>query len=329
MLVIKPFSILCGFCFLASLALAQQPEAGWKEQINESSRLIRQGEFEKATKILRTVAEETGNPQIRAAALTNLGFVQIQLGWYLEADRNLRTAILLGQGEGADRNPKLASALNNLAALYTHMLRYGKARSLLEDAAAVLERKQGNRETLAAIWNNLGQVERSQGNLSQAEAAYGRALAILELHFGPRHPPVAAVLLNLGVLYHDRGETPESILYIRRALEIWDGEFGGNHPHIAIGLAHLARALENEGSLPDADATFRRALQIAEKCLGPEHPRVADILSDYAKLLQKTNQKAEAKELRKRAAAIRARHEKENLLHHTVDWSQMEAMNQR
>jgi hypothetical protein len=49
-----------------------------------------------------------------------------------------------------------------------------------------------------------------------------------------------------------------------------------------------------------------RPLAVTEKTLGPDHPNLAPILEDLAALYRKTEREAEAKELGKRAAAIRA-----------------------
>jgi tetratricopeptide (TPR) repeat protein len=173
----------------------------------------------------------------------------------------------------------------------------------------------------AAVLNNLAEVERILWNRSEAESYDREALAITERSFGPSHPEVATVRLNLGVLCAEDGRAAESIRHIRQALEIWSVTLREFHPFIATGHWNLGRALTDEHQFAEADDCFRQALMIAEGSLGPEHPQVGEILWDYAKLLRKMKQKREAKELRKRAMAILSRNERENLLHHTVDWS--------
>src|SRR5262249_46268435 len=56
--------------------------------------------------------------------------------------------------------------------------------------------------------NNLAELYRSQGRLSETEPLYKRALAVTEHALGSDHPSVAFVLNNLGLLYKSQAAMP-------------------------------------------------------------------------------------------------------------------------
>ena len=102
--------------------------------------------------------------------------------------------------------------------------------------AAALERaeKFGEQDPRLGIsLLGLGNVYTEQGNYSQAEPLYRRALAILEKALGPEHPNVAASLNNLAELFRDQGKYVEAEPLYRRALAIWEKALGPEHPDVA------------------------------------------------------------------------------------------------
>jgi tetratricopeptide (TPR) repeat protein len=74
---------------------------------------------------------------------------------------------------------------------------------------------------------------------------------------------------------------------------------------VATELNNLAELYFAMGRLCEAESLYRRSLDITERAYGPSHEKVAIALTNYAVLLRKTKRKAEARELEKRAKAIR------------------------
>jgi len=65
-------------------------------------------------------------------------------------------------------------------------------------------------------------------------------------------------------------------------------------------------SLYRQGRYDRAIVVAKKALQVAEQAVGPDHPSVAKSLENMAGLYRATGREKAAKELEKRAAAIRA-----------------------
>src|SRR5947208_50712 len=81
------------------------------------------------------------------------------------------------------------------------------------------------------------------GSFDEGEAAYRRALAILDRVLGPESLDSAAILHNLGGLAHARGDYAAGEAPARRAYEMWQAAAGPDHPRVAAEAAALAGAL--------------------------------------------------------------------------------------
>ena len=68
-----------------------------------------------------------------------------------------------------------------------------------------------------------------------------------------------------------------------------------------------ANELREQGKFAAAEPLYKRGLAIREKALGPDHLHVAVVLQNMADLYDQTGDKAQADELKARAAKIRAR----------------------
>lgn len=315
--------VVIGLCFLASSKPGQASEVDWSERTREARTLIRDSRLEDAAAILHEVADHAEDPNVRAAAFSNLGVVYARLGRYIDAEPRLRMAVLLYRESGGDKNPEQAIPLNTLAVLYLETHRYDKARTTLK-RAAIAAQYEGPGEKLATTLINLGEVERAEWNFEEAEFCYREALGILGGLSGTRHPSIPVVLLNLGALSMDRGDSGEAIQYLEQALEIWRSESIEKHPYVANALAQLARAVAAEGRLPEAAVKLRRAMRIARTCLGQDHPQVAKIMAEYSNVLRQMERKREADEYAERAESIVQQSRRQNLLHHSIDLSEFQ-----
>ena len=71
----------------------------------------------------------------------------------------------------------------------------------------------------AVALNKLGMVQ-AQGNYTEAEALFKRALAIREKVLGANHSDVGQTLNNLALVYRDQGKYSEAEGLFERALAI-------------------------------------------------------------------------------------------------------------
>ena len=145
---------------------------------------------------------------------------------------------------------------------------------------------------------------RALGRHAEAEALYGRALAIHEKALGPEHPDTADSLNSLALAFFDLGRYAEAEPLLRRSLAIREKAFGPEHAEAATALANLGLIYGFQGRYTEAEPLYRRAVTISEKALGPEHPNTAVVLNDLAVLYFRHDRYAEADPLFRRVLAI-------------------------
>jgi tetratricopeptide (TPR) repeat protein len=131
-----------------------------------------------------------------------------------------------------------------------------------------------------------------------------RALAIVELSFGPYHPKFATDLNDLAVILQATNRLAEAEPLYRRALSIDERSYGPNHPDVARDLNSLAAFLYASNQLAEAEPLYRRALSIDERSYGPDDPHVATDLNNLAVLLKATNRLDEAEPMMRRMVEI-------------------------
>jgi tetratricopeptide (TPR) repeat protein len=138
------------------------------------------------------------------------GFTAYQQGKYDEAVTQTRLALEAAQAFGPD-DPRLATTLNNLAAIYRAEGKYAEAELLQKRALANWERTLGpEHQQVATGLSNLAGLYMAQGRYAEAGPLEQRALAIRFKALGPEHPQVATGLENYAGLLRKTGRTAEA-----------------------------------------------------------------------------------------------------------------------
>jgi tetratricopeptide (TPR) repeat protein len=180
--------------------------------------------------------------------------------------------------------------------------RYAEAEKVHLLAIAEAERFGPQDRRLALGLNELAVLYHTTGRrLSEAEALYRRALAILEKL--PERVEIVTLLNNLARLCLDLGKYDEVELLSKRALEVSQA-FAPKHLEVANGLNNWADVHAIQGRYAQAEHLYRQALTILEDAFAPEHREVAYTLSHLAKLYSRQARYAEAESLHRRAIAI-------------------------
>jgi tetratricopeptide (TPR) repeat protein len=224
---------------------------------------------------------------------------------YSRAEFFSRRALAIAEANLPPNDSRVATRLNNLAALLRTNNRLVEAEPLMRRALAIDEASFGKDHPNVAIrLNNLAMLLRATSRFVEAEPLMRRALAIDEASFGKDHPEVATDLNNLALLLQDTNRPAEAEPPMRRALAVHEASFGKDHPNVATDLNNLAQLLQDTNRLAEAEPLMRRVIEIFEASLGKDHPNVATALNNLARLLQNTNRLAEAEPLMRRALAI-------------------------
>jgi tetratricopeptide (TPR) repeat protein/predicted Ser/Thr protein kinase len=262
------------------------------------------------------VAANAGNHKLAAAeAWSRLAWIR----GYRERDFDramLDVQMAAAAIEGAGGNPELTAQLTHYEALILETK--GKAKEAKEKYLASLAAwdRLGERDTpkIALVYNDLGTVSRTLGDLDGAIAYHERALAIRTREFGEYHPWVFSSVLNIGNVAWSRDDFDGAIKSFERALAIAAEVFPPNHPQTALALGNLASAYDHKDMTDEAVATYGRALAMFEALSGPTHPDVAQTLRGLANVLVSAERYEEAKPHFARALSIMTDKEDDPLL---------------
>jgi CHAT domain-containing protein/Tfp pilus assembly protein PilF len=143
-----------------------------------------------------------------------------------------------------------------------------------------------------------------RGHNAAAEAAFKRALPILEKFPGPNQSALLSALNNRVDFYRARGRPAETVTYGEYALKVTEQTWGRSHPLVAKVLTELARAYSDEGRDDEADGLATRALAIIDHAFGPDHVRSVDALVDLAVIGVHQGRYSNAEDQFKHALAI-------------------------
>ena len=178
----------------------------------------------------------------------------------------LETALLrLGEAATEELRGSRASALNALAGIEIRAAELGRARSLLEEADALLARSlpewAGPR---ISVRHNLSSVYARLGLWEQAEVLQRRLVDLRRRVSGPSSDRLAVALEAHGVSLANLGRHDESAARFAAALEIFEESLDPGHWRIANSLRNVGRLLDLGGRHADALGHFDRAVRITE-----------------------------------------------------------------
>jgi tetratricopeptide (TPR) repeat protein len=140
---------------------------------------------------------------------------------------------------------------------------YGRAERYLTRAAEKAE-LLGPQEHGRSL-NNLGELARRRGNVSEAERAFLRSLAVKEAGLGPEHPDVATTHNNLAQVYVSQQREAEAAMLLERSLKIQEKALDDAHPGLRRTLTMLVEVYRRLGRDEDAFIAEVRRRMLREK----------------------------------------------------------------
>lgn len=219
------------------------------------------GEYTDAERAFRralTIAESQGRrDELLSACLLNLATVLCVQGKHEQADPLYRRLLALDESVLGSASTEYAMDLNNVAAHYRRMERYGEAEQLYQRAMKIFRR----------------------------------------IPEGDKDPDYALLLNNLGLLYCEQGRCNNAEPLLREALTIRETCFGTKHQYVGETLLNLAGLLVRNRRDEEADELFQRGISIFQYTLGPDHPELKEARLDYAEALHEMGRTTEALDL--------------------------------
>uniref|UniRef100_Q01P12 Tetratricopeptide TPR_2 repeat protein n=1 Tax=Solibacter usitatus (strain Ellin6076) TaxID=234267 RepID=Q01P12_SOLUE len=226
-------------------------------------------------------------------ANSNLAALYVYAGDYAGAEPILRRVLNINESL-SPRDPNVAGALNNLAAILLAQQKCAEARPLLERAVQI-QRETSTHNSAAAPSKDIAVLDsqfRNPPSLMQS-----RSLTFQRSGIGPGTPGLNSTMVNLASLLVCEGKGAQARDVLDATIERETVELAPGHPDLATPLNILAQAQLQLGDSPAAEQNLRRALQIQVAALTPEHPVLALTRINLAALLARDGRAAEAQTL--------------------------------
>jgi tetratricopeptide (TPR) repeat protein len=210
---------------------------------------------------------------------------------------------------------------------------HAAAAAMLQGAIKNAEALGADDPRLAAALYAMGRAQRGLHEYAPAEAAYQRALAILEKSGPDARRQLAATLNGLGEIRQLQGRLNDAESYFLRELALLEQIAGPDQPEIAQTLSNsLAAVYRAAGRYAEVEATYQRSLAILEKSVPPNDRRLGIALIDLAEWLYRMRRYAEAEGYYRRGIPILQAHfppAHGRILYLIQDWGQINQLQGR
>ena len=246
-----------------------------------------EGNILKEIKILREILAETekqygseSDEYIRA--LNELGGTLKYVGYYDEAENNLKRSLEIIKKKYGDNNLAYATSLLNLTEVY----RFAQKLNLLEENyKKIVKIYQGNSAdnsfSYAGLCNNFGLYYQNIGDMKSAYNLHLKSLDILKNYDSEEYLLEYAVTLsNLFNPCYQLGMKEKAVEYLNKAIDIFEKNVGTEHPLYSASLNNMAIYYYNERELNKAIEFFERAAEISKKTMGVNSDNYKNILSN-------------------------------------------------
>jgi serine/threonine protein kinase/Tfp pilus assembly protein PilF len=285
--------------FLQGLLASVRPESGRRDAL--------------VSQVLDSAARRVehdliAQPDVRAEIETVIGQSYRGLGRYDDAERHLKTGLMLRQQSTGLQSRSTAIGLSSLGQLYLDQGALDSAKQVFEQAIALQrDRGQVDDSLYASMLSDLGSVAHNQGRDADAEHFHRQALEIQSRVIGPRSDLTAMSLNDVGVAAGVQGRLAEAESLHREALAIVRANNPAANDRVAGVLADLAGVLDLEGKAAAADSAYVETLALRKEVLGPDHPDYALTLFNYSGFVFDQKRYREAAEFAREILALRGK----------------------
>lgn len=258
---------------LGPLKRALDPALGMVDLCGSLARQGRYGEAEAMGK--RAVEMLEGHeiavdPKIQlrnlATALNNLGCVYDEQGKAQEALVVYQRSLGLKQKVHGEVDQSVAIAHCNVGFAATSVNDLPLATKHLEEARRILVKLKNCDDNLwATVLNNIGDVQRLQGNFDAAEGTLLESFKWRDKNLPPTNSHFAEGLISLARLYADKNDWERADAYFKRTVANLEARRPVNNSKLSETLSEYAKFLNKAGRHGQAGDLEARAASLAEK----------------------------------------------------------------
>ena len=249
--------------------------------------------------------------------LNELGGTLKYVGYYDEAENNLKKSLEIIKKKYEDNNLAYATSLLNLTEVY----RFAQKFNLLEENYKKIvkiyqDNSADNSFSYAGLCNNFGLYYQNIGDMKSAYDLHLKSLDILKNYDSEEYLLEYAVTLsNLFNPCYQLGMKERAVEYLYKAIEIFEKNVGTEHPLYSASLNNMAIYYYNERELNKAIEFFKRAAEISKKTMGVDSDNYKNILSNIEFIKE---------ELAKSGDNIKAQDTKKDSINNVINSSDFE-----
>ncbi len=211
----------------------------------------------------------------QANTLDNLGFCQMQMGQFADAEKSFRDSVNICREHLPPNSGTLASNLGNLANALSDEGKLDEAESTIRKAVEIDQKLFPPEDPIVATDVAIeAEMLNRNGKVDEAEKLMVQSLASRRHSLPPGHLDIAASLTDLGNLEVQQRRFDEAEPHLKEALDIRRRGLPPGHLDIAWALMNLAGLEMEQHRFADAEPLLREALDIRRHALPRGHPDI-------------------------------------------------------
>ncbi len=216
--------------------------------------------------------------------LDKIARLQINIGEYEDADKNLKTAVQIFENLRSDvGNTQLSVALITQAELMGIRGEYDEAESLINRSERMQSRGALTLEATTLDYrDDLAELYIQIGRLSDAEEILNESLSEKTKDFGRTSRHLNQTLVTSAQLKLTKGEYTEAEQFSRRANDISLRIFGAESSKVVPSMVLLAKVYSTIGDFDKAQQLLSKAIEIQKNQFGNDHVDVGKTVSELA-----------------------------------------------
>ena len=232
--------------------------------------------------LLRTEKKYGSESDEYIKALNELGGTLKYVGYYDEAESNLKKSLEIINSKYGNNNLAYATSLLNLTEVYRFAQKFNLLEENYKKIVAIYQNNSAdNSFSYAGLCNNFGLYYQNIGDMKSAYDLHLKSLDILKNYDSEEYLLEYAVTLsNLFNPCYQLGMKEKAVEYLYKALDIFEKNVGTEHPLYSASLNNMAIYYYNERKLNKSIEFLERASEISKKTMGVDSDNYKNILSN-------------------------------------------------
>ena len=217
--------------------------------------------------------------------LVELARLQVEGGYYKEAETNADEALKLIRRGGERKSEEYVKALNNAAYLYGTIGLYSKAVRQLNKAESIFDKiPTANKELKLNSITDLAFLYTQMGEYSKTEDLLEDVIKERKRTFGAESRRLIKPYSAIGEMFLIKGDYPNAEDNFRKSLKVSEEVFGDTTLLFAKNLSYMVKLYVELGNYKAALVNATDVLKTRDKLLRPGHILFADTYNDLGNI---------------------------------------------